>query len=152
MFAVSCKGGGEKAKEEFKVPDDWKTYEAAAYTISFPEMEISWSDETLLNASNDDLFVSSNFYEGGPTIDQIKQTGENLVAMIKAMGKVPGTPVVEDNVVTVTAEDKDAGKTAIHYTIIGEGTKGVSGSVTYKTGDKANAETAANIIKTIKFK
>ncbi len=163
VFAVSCKNGSKSAdaskadapKEEFKVPDDWQTYDVENFSISFPAMEVSsWSGVEFMNADGEGVDLDCTWGESSPTPAQLAEYGKNLKYLRTSMGETDvEDPVIDGNVLTLKSKAGN-GKVILSFCVIRDDVDhGVAGSIVFDPAVNPDYEvTARNIISTIKVK
>ncbi len=181
LLVVSCgsKGGnsqqqaGEQA--EVVVPDGYKTYEFAHFTMSVPEeftpgeeqdyggpTNVRYTSEKMLMHDDGDEYTSSATidcgYAGaeGATTSQIKEVATNLKLSQEAAGETCDEPVIDGNIVLMRHyNDSGDGYKMItwRWWILTDSGKGISGNINYpETEAKYYDGLAQKIVKTIRFK
>lgn len=158
MGLVSCGGGeGNASGEEQKAEaiTDGNTFEGKNYTVTYPKdwKETMTMDDVLNAKSADDaISFSINFAEDGPTVDQLKTTGEGVKMMNKDDYKEIGDPKIEGNTMTVRRVSNE-GEVETWFNVVFEGKKGVVGSIKAPADKEADAEKALkSILASLKAK
>lgn len=126
----------------------------ANFSVTLPEgWKEGYKSETNLNAANEagDVDFSATYNDMGPTLDQLKTYGDNLVAMVKGQGETPEEPKIDDKVLTLKSV-KD-GKINISYAVMKEDKIGVAGSIKFPEAKAAECEPIVDqLLKGIAFK
>ncbi len=149
MSLVACSGSGNAstsasagAAQNVEEITDGITFDGKSYTVTYPkDWKETFSSEDILNAksADDAISLSMNFADSGPTVDQLKETGENMKILNKADYKEIGDAKIEGNELVLRRVSND-GEVDLSYAKVFEGTKGVFGSVKAPADKEAEAE------------
>ena len=163
MSLVACSGGkkdnsaseSSEATQSVAEIKDGNTYEGKSYTVTYPkDWKESFSSEDILNvkSADDAMLFSINFGESGPTVDQLKQTGDNMKIVNKSDYKEIGEPKINDNLLILRRVTND-GEVELSYVKVLDGTKGIMGNIKAPADKEAEAEKALmSMLASVKMK
>jgi len=104
---------------------------------SFSYSDLFDGEENVLGfyaTSEDGATLSVAFNETGPTVEQLEEAARNWAYMMEANDETVVSSKVDGNILTIRSTQD--GMVKDFYIVVGQGTKGVSGTMTYPE-DKA---------------
>ena len=177
VFAMaSCgnKSGGsakDNAKEATALPEGYKTFEFANFSLSVPEEfttsydanseYVRFNSDARLTFDDGEEYSSSatidaGFMSGGGTPSQIKEIAETMKLSQEATGETCDEPVIDGNTILMRHyHESDYGGKYITWRgwVVSKDGKNISGNIAYPEKEsKFYDGVAKNIVKTIKIK
>lgn len=149
MTACNNDGGSSKVT----IPDTFTTYDNEDFSIMYPgEMEVTWSTGFLNTRMKDNSAkLDAAFSDMAPSVSELKRYSDNIVYMLKNDGYTVDNPKIKDNVFVVRCVKDDQVRQS--FSVVEEGSKGVSGNVYYPLADEATWKPWAEaVIASVKIK